>query len=132
VTETLVIENGYRERTMTVTDQPPRREMPVSTVQLAHATSDAVITGLGRSPYLLGLVILVIIVVAAAIYFLQILITGQATHLAALLAVQNKQQTEIITLHKQEFDALLDAVNRLSPAPNQFTMPAPLPPPRGR
>jgi hypothetical protein len=87
---------------------------PQSTVQLAHATSDAVISGLAKSPYLLGVVVLVAIGVGAAIYFLQILITGQATHLAALLAVQSRQQTEIITLHKQEFDALLEMANRLA------------------
>ena len=45
---------------MTNVDQnlPPRRELPVSTVQLAAITSDAVICGLGESPYLLGLIVL--------------------------------------------------------------------------
>jgi hypothetical protein len=52
--------------------------------------------------------------VSAAIYFLQILITGQAAHLAALLSTQQRQQTELVLLHKQEFDALLEMANRLS------------------
>jgi hypothetical protein len=87
---------------------------PQSTVQLAHATSDAVISGLAKSPYLLGVVVIVLVGVGAAIYFLQILITGQAKHLAALLEVQSRQQTEIITLHKAEFDALLEMAQRYS------------------
>jgi hypothetical protein len=104
---------------------------PQSTVQLAHATSDAVISGLAKSPYLLGVVVLVAIGVGAAIYFLQILITGQATHLASLLSVQQKQQTELVTLHKQEFDALLEMANRLAtPIPSSIIQGPPPPPPR--
>jgi hypothetical protein len=102
---------------MTETYTPPevpRRELPVSTVQLAHATSDAVISGLAKSPYLLGVVVIVLVGVGAAIYFLQILITGQANHLKALLELQQRQQTELVLLHKQEFDALLEMANRLS------------------
>jgi hypothetical protein len=54
--------------------------------------------------------------VGAAIYFLQILITGQAFHLNHILEQQQRAQTELITLHKQEFDALLEMANRLSMA----------------
>jgi hypothetical protein len=103
---------------------------PQSTVQLAHATSDAVISGLAKSPYLLGVVVIVLVGVGAAIYFLQILITGQATHLASLLSVQQKQQTELVTLHKQEFDALLEMANRLAmPIAPPIVQGSQLPPP---
>ena len=111
---------------------------PQSTVQLAHATSDAVISGLAKSPYLLGVVVIVLVGVGAAIYFLQILITGQAAHLAALLATQQRQQTELVLLHKQEFDALLDMANRLTivpPAPSPLAPGSPIlqqPPARPR
>jgi hypothetical protein len=104
-------------RTMVVEERvmsniEPQRPLPQSTVQLAHATSDAVITGLGKSPYLLGLIVLTAIGVGAAVYFLNLLISGQQQHLKALLDVQSRQQTEIVTLHKQEFDALLDLASR--------------------
>ena len=112
LTETTVV-----ERSMSNVDQNQRREMPVSTVQLAAVTSEAVISGLGRSPYLLGLIVLTTIGVGAAIYFLQILITGQATHLNALLQQQTKQQSELLAMHKAEFDALLEMGNRLSATP---------------
>ena len=109
------------ERSMSTVEPPPPAQAgylpPQSTVQLAHATSDAVISGLAKSPYLLGVVVIVMVGVGAAIYFLQILITGQAAHLAALLSTQQRQQTELVLLHKQEFDALLEMANRLSAVP---------------
>ena len=132
LTETTVV-----ERSMSNVDQnPPRRELPVSTVQLAAITSDAVISGLGKSPYLLGLIILTAIGVGAAIYFLQILITGQSTHLNNLLQQQTKQQSELLAMHKAEFEALLEMSNRLTAVPPMLapgsptlTQP-PQPPPR--
>jgi len=57
---------------------------------------------------MLGVVILNCIGIAAAVYFLNILITGQQAHLKALLEVQQAQTTELLTMHKQEFDALLE------------------------
>ena len=132
LTETTVV-----ERSMSNVDQnPPRRELPVSTVQLAAITSDAVISGLGKSPYLLGLIVLTAIGVGAAIYFLQILITGQSTHLNNLLQQQTKQQSELLAMHKAEFEALLEMSNRLTAVPPMLapgsptlTQP-PQPPPR--
>ena len=119
--------------------QPPPYSAPVylppqSTVQLAHATSDAVISGLAKSPYLLGVVVIVLVGVGAAIYFLQILITGQAKHLASLLEVQQVQMDKVIEMHKREFDALLDMSNRLTtvpPGPGP-SPPLQLPPPTPR
>jgi len=134
LTETTVV-----ERSMSNVDQnPPRRELPVSTVQLAAITSDAVISGLGKSPYLLGLIVLTAIGVGAAIYFLQILITGQSTHLNNLLQQQTKQQSELLAMHKAEFEALLEMSNRLTavPPPSPLAPSSPIlnqpaqPPPR--
>ena len=121
-----------------VDQNPPRRELPVSTVQLAAITSDAVISGLGKSPYLLGLIVLTAIGVGAAIYFLQILITGQSTHLNNLLQQQTKQQSELLAMHKAEFEALLEMSNRLTAvppppsviAPNSPILQQPATPPR--
>lgn len=113
------------EYTMSNVDHPPQQAPysapvylpPQSTVQLAHATSDAVISGLAKSPYLLGVVVIVMVGVGAAIYFLQILITGQAFHLNNLLQQQTRQQSELLAMHKSEFEALLEMSNRLSPVP---------------
>jgi hypothetical protein len=114
------------EYTMTNVEQPQSKPPPYSapvflppqsTVQLAHATSDAVISGLAKSPYLLGVVVIVLVGVGAAIYFLQILITGQAFHLNNLLQQQTRQQSELLAMHKSEFEALLEMSNRLSPVP---------------
>jgi hypothetical protein len=105
------------ERIMSNVEQPPQRPLtayPASTVQLAHATSDAVIGGLSKSPYLLGLVILVSIGVGAAVYFLNLLISGQQQHLKSLMDVQQHSLEQMLTMHKGEFDALLEMSNRLS------------------
>ena len=131
LTETTVVERSMSN----VDPNPPRRELPVSTVQLAAITSDAVISGLGKSPYLLGLIVLTAIGVGAAIYFLQILITGQSTHLNNLLQQQTKQQSELLAMHKAEFEALLEMSNRLTAvppmlAPGSPTLTQPPQPPR--
>jgi len=132
------------EYTMSNVDHPPQPPPPYSapvylppqsTVQLAHATSDAVISGLAKSPYLLGVVVIVMVGVGAAIYFLQILITGQAFHLNNLLQQQTRQQSELLAMHKSEFEALLEMSNRLSPVPQgpgpQAPPPVNPPQPRG-
>jgi uncharacterized protein HemX len=79
-------------------------------MQLAgHATS-AVVEGLSsnRAPWMLGIVILNVLGIAAAVYFLNVLITGQQEHLKALLATQQQQTTELLVMHKSEFDSLLE------------------------
>ena len=79
---------------ITMTDIPPtyveRRPVPQSTVQAAAQISGEVVEGLGRSPAVLGMVVLVAITVGAAIYFLQLLIHGQQQHLQALLTTQRE------------------------------------------
>jgi len=108
--------------------QQPRRELPQTTLQFAGHAAEHVVGGLsGRSPYMLGIVILNMLGIAAAIYFLNILITGQQQHLKSLLEVQQHQQSEIVTLHKQEFDALLQMIQRptVEPAP---ALPVPVTP----
>ena len=131
------------EYTMSNVDHPPQPPPysapvylpPQSTVQLAHATSDAVISGLAKSPYLLGVVVIVMVGVGAAIYFLQILITGQAFHLNNLLQQQTRQQSELLAMHKSEFEALLEMSNRLTTITPQGSGPqgpAPVNPPQPR
>lgn len=110
---------------------PPRppQAYPVSTVQMAHATTDAVVTGLGKSPLMLGVVVLNVIGIAAAVYFLNLLISGQQQHLANLLTLQTAQLQEILTVHNHEFDALMETANRLSTVQNGTTLQVPTSPP---
>ena len=138
------------ERVMSTVDprpppqQPPSYQqypqLPQSTIQLAHATTEAVVGGLGKSPYLLGVVVLNVIGIVAAVYFLNLLISGQQQHLKSLVEVQQGQLDKIIVMHQKEFDALLEMGNRLSTIPSQspiapgsqiLTQP-PVAPPRGR
>ena len=130
----MTLTETYVERSMSNVDPPPpplRRELPVSTVQLAAVTSDAVIGGLARSPYLLGLVVLTAFGIGAAVYFLDILISGQQQHLKSLVDVQQAQMDKVIAMHTREFDALLEMGNRLSTVPpqQQPTLNQPIQPP---
>lgn len=106
----------------------PHRPLPTTTMQLAgHATTE-VVEGIGRTPLMLGVIVLNLIGVGAAVFFLNLLISGQQQHLKALLEVQDKQQTELITMHKQEFDQLLQMIPRGGePAPLPPVMPLPQP-----
>jgi hypothetical protein len=111
---------------------PPRaRELPTTTLQLAGHASESVVQGLsGRSPWMLGIIILNFVGIAAAIFFLNLLIQGQQSHLANLLALQQKNQDQLLEMHKSEFDALLELANR-SGTPIT-PLPAPTAPPGGR
>jgi len=123
------------ERRMSVeseTIHTQQRTLPLTTMQLAgHATSE-VVQGVGRTPLMLGVIVLNLIGVGAAVFFLNLLISGQQQHLKALLEVQDKQQTELITMHKQEFDQLLQMLPRGEPPPLPPVPITPLPQPGQR
>jgi hypothetical protein len=107
-----------------------RRPLPQTTLQFAGHAAENVVSGLsGRSPYMLGIVLLNMLGIAAAIYFLNILIQGQQRHLNALLTQQSTQQTEILTMHKHEFDTLVAMIPRIENQPMAVpTAPATAPP----
>lgn len=87
------------------------RPLPTTTMQLAGHASSAVVAGLSdttRSPWMLGIVILNLVGIVAAVYFLNVLILGQQEHLKSLIAEQHQQREVILQMHKQEFDALLE------------------------
>jgi hypothetical protein len=106
---------------------PTHRPLPTTTMQLAgHATTE-VVEGIGRTPLMLGVIVLNLIGVGAAVFLLNLFISGQQQHLKALLEVQDKQQTELITMHKQEFDQLLQMIPRgdAPPLPPVMRLPQP-------
>lgn len=115
------------------------RPLPTTTMQLAgHATGAVVegLTGSNKAPWMLGVLILNCIGIAAAVYFLNVLITGQQAHLKELLEVQRSQQEAVLTMHKWEFDALMEMsranaalLSQLPPAPAAAVAPPPPPPP---
>lgn len=117
----------------TIPQSPQHRPLPTTTMQLAgHATTE-VVEGIGRTPLMLGVIVLNLIGVGAAVFFLNLLISGQQQHLKALLEVQDKQQTELITMHKQEFDQLLQMIPRGGEPPPAVVPPVPITPlPQGR
>ena len=92
----------------------------------------------GLTPAMLGVLLLNICGIGAAIYFLNILITGQQNHLQNLLDVQERQMSLIVRVHDREFDAqnkmISDLVIRISdlmkqPPPPDVGIPLPLPRP---
>jgi hypothetical protein len=92
-----------------MSDQQVRRELPRSTTELVGQASSDVVSGLGKGGSAgLALVILNVIGIAAAIFFLNLLISGQQQHLGNLLRLQTGQLQEIIQVHNREFDALMD------------------------
>jgi hypothetical protein len=109
---------------MTVmTDQPvivdARRQLPQNTIQAAAEISSEVVGGLGKSPIMFGVIVLNLVGIMAAVYFLNLLIHGQQQHLANLLTMQREhlkeildghqaQMKEIIAVHNREFDALAE------------------------
>jgi hypothetical protein len=106
--------------------QPGTRPLPQTTLQFAGHAAENVVSGLsGRSPYMLGIVVLNVLGIAAAIYFLNVLITGQQNHLANLLTLQQHDQEQLLLMHKDEFNQLLQMIPRAPGEPVPVTPIAP-------
>ena len=87
---------------------------PTSAIQLAGHTTSAVVEGLTtRNPWMLGILLLNVAAMAAAVYFLRILILGQQGHLAQVLDVQQAEVRQILETHNREFDALTHMVQNM-------------------
>ena len=89
-------------------DYEGRRPAPQGTVQAAHAVTEDVVRGLGGHPMMLGVVVLNVLAIAAAVYFLNLLIAGQQRHLGNLLELQTAHTDKILSVHNREFDALME------------------------
>lgn len=84
------------------------RDLPRSMPELAAHTTAAIVGGL--TPAMLGVLLLNICGIAAAIYFLRILILGQQLHLGALLAVQERQMAQFYTMEARHFGVFTDMI----------------------
>jgi uncharacterized membrane protein len=105
------------------------RDLPRSMPELAGHATTTIVGGL--TPAMLGVLLLNIIGVGAAIYFLRILILGQQIHLGALLSVQERQMNLIVQMHDREFDVMTTMIREATgkPPPDEIGIPLPLPRP---
>lgn len=96
---------------------PQYREFPRSSVELAGQAVSDVTHGIHRgSPLMMGVVVLNIIGIGCAVYFLSLLINGQQKHLGELLTLQQAQIKQITEVHNREFDALMDMQTKANAA----------------
>jgi hypothetical protein len=104
------------------------RDLPRSMPELAGHATTTIVGGL--TPAMLGVLLLNICGIGAAIYFLNILITGQQKHLENLLTVQQSQITQVLRTHDREFDSLMQMIRDFQPKLQQEEgLPLPLPRP---
>lgn len=99
-----------------MSDVHTRRELPRSSVELVGQAAGDVVGGIGRGSIGLAVIVLNIIGIGAAVYFLNLLISGQQQHLGNLLKVQTDQLKEIVVVHNREFDALMDMQTKTTAA----------------
>jgi hypothetical protein len=111
--------------------------LPMNTTQLAGHGISTIVGGL--TPAMLGILLLNLVGIGAAVYFLNLLISGQQQHLENLLqsqtaqmdkvlSVTSGQMTSVLRTHDREFDALMAMITLSNPPeepPREF-----LPPPR--
>jgi len=73
-------------------------DRPQSTVQAAGRVADDVISGLKPQPLLLGIVVLNVIGICAALYFLNLLANNNAAHLGQIMAQHGAQFESMLKL----------------------------------
>ena len=115
--------------TQMTTIETERRPLPTTTIQAAGQAVGDVTEGLGRTPLMLGIVVLNIAGILAAVYFLNVLIVGSMKHTNELLDIQTAHLEKILAVHNREFDALMDLAARLELAARNPGAPPPAPAP---
>jgi hypothetical protein len=117
------------------------RPPPHSTFQLIGQTTQDVVGGVTKTPLMLGVILLNVVGIAAAVYFLNLLISGQQAHLGNLLTLQTNNMNLVLETHNREFDALMSmnakvtealAAERAAPPSTPSPTPQPAPSTRGR
>ena len=81
----------------------------------------------GLTPAMLGVLLLNCVGIAAAVYFLNLLIKGQQTHLSALLTVQERQMTQVLAIERYQFETLTEMVGVLQKDMKEMRIPPPVP-----
>lgn len=111
------------------------RPLPMSTVQAAGQAVGDVTSGLKRTPVALAVIVLNLLGIAAAVYFLNVLIKGQQLHMTEVIEADQKQFNVLVDMHSKEFDALLALAARNNVPPPAITppvIPPTVPPPTTR
>jgi hypothetical protein len=122
---------------LTMTDRTQPAHLPQTMPQMVGHGITTVVGGL--TPAMLGVLLLNLVGIGAAVYFLNLLISGQQQHLENLLQVQTAQMDKVLSVtqaqmtavlrtHDREFDmlmAMLTEATKPPPEPEEF-----LPPPR--
>jgi hypothetical protein len=112
-------------------------------LQVAGQAASDVVEGLtSKTPWMLGILLLNLAGIIAAVYFLNILIRGQQNHLGQVLDVQQTEVQKILDMHNREFDSLtkmvndtIDRLDKVVPPPQQIALPPeelPPEPPKGK
>jgi hypothetical protein len=101
-------------------------QLPMTATQLVGHGVEAITNRL--TPVALGVLLLNLVGIGAAVYFLNVLIVGQQQHLENLLNVQQAQITQVLHTHDREFDTLMAMVAKAYEAARE-PPPSPLPPP---
>jgi hypothetical protein len=109
-------------------EQPQHRPIPLSTFQLVGQTTQDVVGGVTKTPLMLGVILLNVAGIAAAVYFLNILISGQQQHLGNLLTLQTNNLSLIVETHNREFDALMSMNGKITDALKDIATVPPPPP----
>jgi hypothetical protein len=112
----------------TVARVPEPRQLPTTTMELAGHATGTVIEGLtARSPWMLGILLLNVVGIASAVYFLNLLIRGQSEHMDQIMTVQQADLRQIIDTHNREFDALIGMLKDAAAKPPVILPAPPLP-----
>ena len=104
----------------------PQRPIPQTTFQLVGQAATDVTSGVAKAPIMLGVLVLNILGIVAAVYFLNLLIAGQQRHLGNLLEIQTNNMNTILQVHNREFDALMELTRTVTA--DKAALPAPVPP----
>ena len=102
------------------------QQLPMTTTQLTGHGITTVANKL--TPAAFGVLLLNVIGIAAAVYFLNVLIVGQQVHLKNLLDLQQNQITQVLRTHDREFDALMAMVRETAKPPPEPALPSLVPP----
>ena len=105
------------------------RPAPVTTVQAAGQAVGDVTSGLKRTPIALAVIVLNLMGIGAAVYFLNVLIKDQSHHMTEVIEADARQFNLLIDMHAKEFDALLALAARTNVPPPAASLPVVPPPP---
>lgn len=101
------------------------RELPRTMSELTGHGITTIVGGL--TPAMLGVLLLNVVGIAAAVYFLNLLIKGQQTHLDALLNVQERQMSQFYSMEARHFGVFTEMIKGQQADMKELRIPPPTP-----